>query len=143
MPIPFTIKIDRHILKLSKECGTQNDTGTIGNTCAIALALKDIFPEVFISDYNIYPFGRDENNKTDNLAMPLPKIARDFVRVFDSLSGVHNLRLLLPEFEFTIDVPDAVISEINIDEIKAITHHEHSCYIHSGNKRMSLSSCNA
>lgn len=129
MPVPFTIKIDRDILRLSKECGTQNDKGTVGNNCAIALALKGIFPDVFISDYNIYPLGIDENNKTDTLVMHMPKIARDFVRVFDSLSGVHNLRLLLPEFEFTIDVPDAVISEINIDEIKAITHPEHSSYI--------------
>jgi hypothetical protein len=120
MPTPYTVKVTRDILELSKECGTHNDIDTIGSNCAIALALKEIFPDIFVSDQHIYPFGIDENNETNNLTIPMPKIARDFVRVFDSLSAVHNLRPRLPEFEFSIDLPDAVIAEINIDEVKEI-----------------------
>ena len=130
MPAPFKIKVTKNILELSKACGINNDRNTNGNNCAIACALKDIFPDVFVSDYVIYPFGININQETNNLAIVMPKIARDFVSLFDSLVAVHNLRPCLPEFEFSIDIPDSVISEINIDEIKALTQQDYSCYVH-------------
>ena len=52
----------------------------------------------------------------------MPKIAQDFVKVFDSLSAIHKLRLLLPEFEFEISIPDEIIAEINIDEVRDGTY---------------------
>jgi len=42
MPIPFKIKVTKDILELSKNCG-QDEIEIIGENCAIALALKDIF----------------------------------------------------------------------------------------------------
>jgi hypothetical protein len=117
MPIPFKIKVTREILELSKECGTHNNMEIAGKNCAIALTLKDIFPDVFVSDHHIYPFGTDEQDPHD-LKIAMPKIAVDFVKIFDALSAVHNLRTSLPEFEFEITIPDEVISEINIDEVR-------------------------
>lgn len=118
MPVRFKIKVTKEILELSKECGAHNDFDTIGKNCAIAIALKDIFPEVVVTDYYIYPFGIDNKNKLDDLRIVMPKIAQDFVKIFDSLSAIHKLRLLLPEFEFEISIPDEIISQINIDEVR-------------------------
>jgi len=120
MPVRFKIKVTKEILELSKECGAHNDFDTIGKNCAIAIALKDIFPEVVVTDYYIYPFGIDNKNKLDDLRIVMPKIAQDFVKVFDSLSAIHKLRLLLPEFEFEISIPDEIISQINIDEVRTL-----------------------
>jgi hypothetical protein len=119
MPVHFKIKVTKEILELSKECGTHNDIDSIGENCAIALALKDIFPGVFVTSHYIYPFGIDENNKLDDLKIAMPKVAHDFVKVFDSLCAIHNCRLLLPEFEFEIPIPDVIISKINIDEVRS------------------------
>jgi hypothetical protein len=118
MPVRFKIKVTKEILELSKECGAHNDFDTIGKNCAIAITLKDIFPEVVVTDYYIFPFGIDNKNKLDELRIVMPKIAQDFVKVFDSLSAIHKLRLLLPEFEFEISIPDEIISQINIDEVR-------------------------
>jgi hypothetical protein len=128
MPIPFKIKVTKNILELSKECGTHNDPETIGNNCAIALALKDIFPEVFVTNSDICPFGIDQKNNPKTLSIPMPKIARDFVKVFDSLSAVHKLRLHLPEFEFSIDIPDDIISDIDIEEVKDLLERKGSIH---------------
>ena len=118
MPVRFKIKVTKEILELSKECGAHNDIETIGENCAIALALKDIFPQVVVTDYYIYPFGIDNKNKLDDLRIVMPKIAQDFVRLFDSLSAIPGVRPMLPEFEFEISIPDEIIAEINIDEVR-------------------------
>src|ERR1035437_2976332 len=119
MPVPFKIKVTKDILKLSRNCG-QDEIEIIGKNCAIALAIKDIFPEVFVSGYYIHPFGSDDENKMAHLEIPLPKIAQDFVRLFDSFCVIPSARLLLPEFEFEIFIPDEIIAEINIDEVRTL-----------------------
>lgn len=120
MPIQFTIKITKEILELSKECGTNGEVDTIGKDCAIAVSLKDMFRDVFVTGDYIYPFGIDENNNVDELKIEMPKVAKDFVRVFDSLRAIPKVRLCLPEFEFELPISDEVISQINIDEVRAI-----------------------
>jgi len=57
---------------------------------------------------------------TDDLKIELPKIAQDFIKVFDSLSAIHKVRLRLPEFEFEISIPDEVIAQIDIDDAKKL-----------------------
>ena len=82
--------------------------------------MKDIFPDVNVTGDYIYPFGIDYNDRWDELKIHLPKVAQDFINVFDSLSAIPNQRLRLPEFDFEIVIPDEIIAEINIDEIKTI-----------------------
>ena len=119
MPVPFKIKITKDVLELSKSCGSE-ELEIIGENCAIALGLKHIFPEVVVTGDYIYPFGIDYNDRWDELKIALPKIAQDFIRVFDSLSVIPNQRLRLPEFEFEISIPDEIIAEINIDKVRAL-----------------------
>jgi len=126
MPVPFKIKVTKEILALSKDCG-QNEIEIIGKNCAIALAMKDIFPEVFVSGYYIHPFGSDDEDPMANLEIPLPKIAQDFVRLFDSLSAIPGVRPMLPEFEFEISIPDEIIAEINIEEVRNLDFQQACC----------------
>ncbi|MDQ6903741.1 MAG: hypothetical protein M3139_12095 [Bacteroidota bacterium] len=121
MDVLFKISITKEILASSKDCGINGDTETIGKNCAIAIALKDIFPDVFVTDYHIYPQGLREAGSVKELKIMMPKIAQDFVKIFDSLKGISKLRLLLPEFDFEILIPDEFISQINIEELTAIT----------------------
>lgn len=91
----------------------------MGKKCAVAIALQDIFPEAHVTSYYIFPFGLETQSSKD-LKISLPLVAQQFVKLFDGFHLVPNLRLLLPEFEFTIEVPDAVINAINIDEIREV-----------------------
>jgi hypothetical protein len=120
MPVQFKIKITKEILERSYGCGAYDDVEKIGNNCAIAIALKDLFPDVFVTAHHIYPFGIYENNEYSDLRIAMPKIALDFIKVFDSLRSIPKVRLYLPEFEFEILIPDEIISQINIDEVKNI-----------------------
>ena len=119
MPLQFKIRITRDIIEQCKNCGATNDQFEIGRNCAIALALQDIFPDVYVTNYYIFPFGINDK-KSENIKIMLPVIAQQFIKLFDGFYLMPNLRLLLPEFEFSIDVPDEFIDEINIDEIKEL-----------------------
>ena len=51
----------------------------------------------------------------------MPLVAQQFIKLFDGFYLMPNLRVLLPEFEFAIEIPEEVIDEINIDELKVLT----------------------
>lgn len=107
MPVQFTIRITKAIIERCKNCGVDNNSGEIGRNCAIAFALKDIFPNVFVTNYDIFPFGIDAE-KVKNIKITMPVIAQQFIKLFDGFSLTPNLRRLLPEFEFTINIPQPV-----------------------------------
>lgn len=117
MPVQFKITISKKILERSKYCGT--DTDTIGNNCAIAIALMNIFPDVYVTNDHIFPMGT-ESEKGKDLKIPMPVIAQQFIKLFDGFRMTPKLRLMLPEFEFTVDIPDAIIEQINIDEVREL-----------------------
>jgi hypothetical protein len=48
----------------------------------------------------------------------LPAIAQNFIKVFDSLVAMPRVRLLTPEFDFDISIPDKLLERINIDDIQ-------------------------
>jgi hypothetical protein len=119
MPTPFKIAITKEIIAHCKNCGVGNETHRIENNCAIAVALTNIFPKVHVTNLCIFPFGIDGDKEKD-LKIPLPLIAQQFIKLFDGFRLTPKLRLLLPAFEFTIDIPDEVIEQINIDELRAL-----------------------
>ena len=127
MPVEFKIRITKEIIEHCKYCGTENNKREINRNCAIAFALKDIFPDVYVTNHHIFPFGIN-NAKAKDIKITMPVIAQQFIKLFDGFNLMPNLRPLLPEFEFTIDISDEVIDEINIDDMKqllkaAITEH--------------------
>ncbi|MEP7375168.1 MAG: hypothetical protein ABI675_17345 [Chitinophagaceae bacterium] len=119
MPTPFKIAITKEIIAHCKNCGTGNDDQRVENNCAIAVALMNIFPKVHVTNLCIFPFGID-GDKEQDLKIPMPLIAQQFIKLFDGFRLTPKLRLLLPAFEFTIDIPDEVIEQINIDEVREL-----------------------
>ena len=117
MPVEFKIKITKEIIERCKYCGADNNKREISRNCAIAFALKDIFPDVYVTNYYIFPLGIDD---AKDIKIPLPVIAQQFIKLFDGFNLMPNLRLLLPAFEFTINIPDEVIDGINIDDMKQL-----------------------
>ena len=115
MPTQFKITISKEIIAQCKNCGTDNDARLVENNCAIAIALADIFPKVYVTNLFIFPFGIDSE-----LKIPMPLIAQQFINLFDGFRLMPGLRILLPAFEFTIDIPDEVVEQINIEEVKEL-----------------------
>ena len=119
MAFQLKISITKELIEQCKNCGAENDGHEIGKNCAVAFALANIFPDVYVTNYYAYPFGIGYE-KEENLKITLPIIAQQFIKLFDGFSVTPALRLLLPEFEFTIDVSDEVVEQINIDEVKEL-----------------------
>jgi hypothetical protein len=119
MSVQFKISITKDIIHQSKNCGIDNDLYKMGTDCAVAVALQDIFPQVYVTNFYIFPFGI-ENNEVKHLKIALPLVAQQFVKLFDGFWFAPNLRLMLPEFQFTVDVPNEIINVIDIDEVKEI-----------------------
>ncbi|MEO8413742.1 MAG: hypothetical protein ABI472_08790 [Ginsengibacter sp.] len=119
MPIHYTIAVTKDIIKRCKNCGIE--THVAGRNCAIALALRDIFSNVYVTNYSIYPFGIEFKKDTE-IKIPLPVIAQQFIKLFDGFSHIPQLRLSLPGFEFSVEIPDDVIEHIDIEEVREFTH---------------------
>ena len=126
MPVQFKIRITKEIIERCKDCGTEGNIRDIGNNCAVAFALKDIFPDVYVTDCYIFPFGID-SQKGKDIKILLPVIAEQFIKLFDGFYLMPNLRTSLPEFEFIINIPAEVLDLINIDEVTTLI---------KGNKKM-------
>lgn len=105
------IKITKDILKRSMMCSGLE----VGTNCAIALAIRDIFPEAYVSMWYIY-----EKIQQNIPTIRLPLEATNFIKRFDSLVSKPQKRLNLPEFSFEIDVPEEVINSIGIEEATEI-----------------------
>ncbi len=119
MPIQFTIVVTKDIIRECKNCGLELHVAE--KNCAVALALRDIFPDVYVTNCSIYPFGIDFK-KDKEIKIPLPVIAQQFIKLFDGFSHIPQLRLSLPEFEFSVEIPDDVIEQIDIEEVRELTH---------------------
>ena len=112
MPVNFKIQVTKEIITQCKEVGALNNADIIGNKCPIAIAVKHIFPEVHVTNFYLFPFGMHTENK-----IPLSPIAQNFIKLFDSLSMIPRTRLIIPAFEFEIEIPDTVLEQIDIGEL--------------------------
>ena len=108
------IKVTKDILKRSMMCGTKNDD-FVAHNCAIALAVRDLLPEAAVSSRSIFLHINDRL-----VSIELPNEASKFISEFDKLSTQPEKRLTLSEVEFTIDLPEKVINNIGINEVKSI-----------------------
>jgi hypothetical protein len=130
MPIQFKIAITKEIIAQCKNCGTGNDDRRVENNCAIAIALADIFPKVYVTDLYIFPFGI-EGDKEKDIKISMPVIAQQFIKLFDGFRFAPRLRLVLPAFEFTIDIADEVIEQVNIDDVKELIEKADTVFVSS------------
>lgn len=116
------------------------DNGECGNAgkCAIALAIRDIFPNALVGAYVItFNIEDVEKFKKENkierllfklgceqgLAIQTPNIAQSFIFDFDAKRRVEPI-------SFDIEVPERYINSVNIDEIKEILKDHPNLVLH-------------
>lgn len=107
------ITVTKEILERTKDCLSE-DKGVISN-CAIAVAAKDLFPlaKVFC---NYISIPRRLSHKEDYIT--LPEEAIEFIQQFD-LSTPQG-RVAMEPISFEIDVPDEVLEQISIEELRPL-----------------------
>lgn len=88
---------------------------SIGRHCAIAVAVRDIFPKAFVENEDIWVYGQRKNSTT---FIKLPKEARKFIRMFDRRTP--RKRKNMTPISFEIQIPDNVIKKINISELTSL-----------------------
>lgn len=99
------IKVTKDILKRSAGCRAMD-----GANCAIALAVRELFPKARIG-VNVMTFTGDTNDTYE-----LPENAKLFIRAFENLAFRPSLRLYLEAFSFEMTVPSHVVDQIGISE---------------------------
>ena len=109
------IKVTKDILRKAMWCGTgKAPSPSLSTNCAIALAVRDIFPHAQISN-KITTWVMVGRGEIDTIQLPIEAI--EFIGWFDRLWRSPKKRLLMPELEFEIDVPDHIVEAINISDI--------------------------
>jgi hypothetical protein len=119
MSVKLKIKVTKEILQRSAFCSGSGIT----EDCAIALAVRDLFPKASVSWRVIHTQGISKEgffwlDPYPSKKILLPESARDFIEKFDL--GTPSERMLIPELEFEVDVPDTVLEDINIEELKPL-----------------------
>lgn len=123
----FQINITQDVLNATKDCNDNTD-----ENCAIAHAIRDLFPEASVGCSTIYfkkdlnkPFDFHDNRKAEEIDLPL--IAMLFIKDFDNKSPEERVKI--KPFSFFINIPDSLIEEINISEIEDILSHSQTLQI--------------
>jgi hypothetical protein len=123
------VKITKEILEKSKYCGMwleygqdipigwDKDKGCHTTTCAVALAIQDIFPYSNTWNEDIYVRTLPDR-ATEPHKIILPKAASEFIDKFDSYRP--RKRTKMKPFSFQIDIPEELINEIGIEEAREI-----------------------
>lgn len=110
--VQLTIKVTKEILERSKDCRNED----LAEHCAIREAIHPIFPFSMVGVDMILPYGFMV--EAPDISIPLTNEVQEFIKGFDNTPP--NLRPFLSEIEFTIDIPDAIIERIDIDEIRPL-----------------------
>lgn len=98
-----TVKITKKVLKQSMNCGGGNDSDVQTN-CAVALAVRDIFPQVKVQCNYYQPFGNQINANHNG---------ESFIKEFDKLVDSPKERLKLPETIIELQITEEILSELN------------------------------
>ena len=107
----ITVHVTKEIIREAMYCDGKKHF--IGTSCALALAIRDIFPNCFIGVGRWWPV-----QSKDCYCYTLPPAASAFVKHFDKLSSEQ--RLLMDPISFEIDVPSEVIDQIGISQVYKI-----------------------
>lgn len=124
------IKITKDVLKRSMLCGIGDKDWDcseaksflqrigVGFNCAIGVAINDLLPNAWVSPTVIRFFDshKDMRDGLEKYNIELPSAAVSFIKQFDHMRSNPDQRLTLPEFDFEIDIPEAIINEIGIGE---------------------------
>lgn len=132
------IIVSSEVIKASSLCGFDNNGNAApfkvlpldrqpATNCAIALAVRDIFPEADIGEEMIYPFGSGDRSR-DTKQIPMPYEAVSFIEKFDV--STPGRRGSMKPFSFKIDIPDHIIDDIPLPDINKIINESKTLKIH-------------
>ena len=82
------------------------------SNCAIAYEIRQIFPDAIVSPTHYYPFGNG------NVFISPSHDGGHFINAFDR--STPEQRLELPETTVTLDINDAILDRINIEEVETL-----------------------
>lgn len=123
------INITKEVLERSHMCGFAK-TGSLSENCAIAVAIKDLFPysnvpsgsyiNVFRTEkgFKSYRLNRRRLSDDPGVNVILPDAATRFITEFDISTSKE--RLSMQPISFEIDVPDEVIDSTGIEQVKQV-----------------------
>lgn len=106
------ITVTKEILHKSMFCGVSENGGDISQNCAVALAVRDIFPDASIERLVIQPFKQWSKNHL----ITLPRTATAFIIEFDELDRIPEKRMDMPELTFEVEIPEAVIERLSLPD---------------------------
>lgn len=124
MSVKLKIKVTKEILEQSMYCGLSYEVVSTPENCAVALAVRDIFPKAWVMFEE-----REEENKIAVInafgiqcedTIVLPGFVKEYIDQFDYLKREPEKRIHLPELEFEIEIPEDIIEQINIEELRGL-----------------------
>lgn len=113
------VKVTKEAIQEATTCGMAGK-GYWGKYCVIAEAVKPLFPHAVVGPSAIRPFyflGEDVF-VDESSWIYLPLFVQSYITKFDRSSVVE--RSLLPEIEFEVKIPDSIINQINIEELRPL-----------------------
>jgi hypothetical protein len=105
------IHVTKEVLERSKMCGLTKEIRMFSTNCAVAIAVRDIFPNAQV--YGLFIdtwFGDDVLSRN----IDLPKEVTKFIDSFDEKTPEERVNMRPISFE--VDVPDYVIEKIGIEQ---------------------------
>lgn len=118
------IKITKEILKESWLCSPEickQRGSSVGESCAFALAVRDLLPKAAVGYSDIFPFGSNWGSGITPVCFPITQAMKSFIIQFDRSTPL--MRLKFDEEEFELELPDWVVDNIgdgNVEETKRI-----------------------
>lgn len=113
--IRLKIKVTKDVIKRAMWCGTNNSEGRVFTNCAIALAIRDLFPDFVVGNVgeDELVIAAPETMYSYSTVCALPDIAKRFIDAFDWLLYTPEKRLELDPIEFEVDIPEKYFPEIS------------------------------
>ena len=122
------ISVTKEILEKSRHCSNGESQGF---NCAVALSIRDIFPTAYCFQSVLLFFEEDLIDwRRRGLFSGLSKYPHaifppavfSWIKEFDN--STPEERITMQPISFEIEIPDAVIEQINIDELRPLlTNH--------------------
>lgn len=111
------VKITKEIYEQSMMCGTSSKITKerpIAQNCAVALAVREIFPKAEVISYSYVPFGSAIKNK-QGMRITAKHDGMELIRQFDSLASDPEKRLELPETIITLQITDEILEHMPLE----------------------------
>lgn len=116
------IKVTKDVLAKTANC-----SGQYSSNCAVAYAIRDIFPFAQVYEGCIEVWNDHDMSFNSRLIgiIDLPSEATNFIEKFDKFMGPDQIeeRKAMSELDFEIEIPDKVINMISIEDIKKLIDH--------------------